>query len=191
MNVNEPETRGVALALHVVLDDLGRGAGPGLVALLITWMGRQAAFSLSILGWIPCGLCIRAPAPLPLPPGPLSIHESAALPALRALPLSLPAPDPSCHPAMGCLLPAFLRYFLPLPIPPRPWPPAPLHPELGLFRSLSRIALERENPSGRLGLPPPRHSTPGLVRKNLRCPQRGGGYRSFPSDGLHARPSAD
>jgi len=58
MNVNEPETRGVALALHVVLDDLGRGAGPGLVALLITWMGRQAAFSLSILGWIPCGLCI-------------------------------------------------------------------------------------------------------------------------------------
>jgi len=24
MNVNEPETRGVALALHVVLDDLGK-----------------------------------------------------------------------------------------------------------------------------------------------------------------------
>lgn len=58
MNVNEPETRGVALALHVVLDDLGKGLGPAIVALLITALGRQLAFSLSIAGWIPCGLCI-------------------------------------------------------------------------------------------------------------------------------------
>ena len=28
MNVNEPETRGVALALHVVLDDLGKVPAP-------------------------------------------------------------------------------------------------------------------------------------------------------------------
>jgi hypothetical protein len=60
MNVNEPETRGVALALHVVLDDLGKGVGPALVAVLITALGRQLAFSLSIAGWIPCGLLIRA-----------------------------------------------------------------------------------------------------------------------------------
>lgn len=59
MNVNEPETRGVALALHVVLDDLGKGVGPALVAVLITALGRQLAFSLSITGWIPCGLLIR------------------------------------------------------------------------------------------------------------------------------------
>lgn len=59
MNVNEPETRGVALALHVVLDDLGKGMGPALVAVLITALGRQLAFSLSIAGWIPCGMLIR------------------------------------------------------------------------------------------------------------------------------------
>ncbi len=36
-NVNEPGTRGVALPLHVVqLDDLGKGVGPALVAVLIT-----------------------------------------------------------------------------------------------------------------------------------------------------------
>ena len=60
MNVNEPETRGVALALHVVLDDLGKGVGPAIVAVLITALGRQLAFSLSILGWVPCGLLICA-----------------------------------------------------------------------------------------------------------------------------------
>ncbi len=59
MNVNEPETRGVALALHVVLDDLGKGVGPALVAVLITALGRQLAFSLSIAGWVPCGMLIR------------------------------------------------------------------------------------------------------------------------------------
>jgi len=58
MNVNEPETRGVALALHVVLDDLGKGLGPAVVAVLITGLGRQFAFSLSVAGWIPCGLMI-------------------------------------------------------------------------------------------------------------------------------------
>ena len=31
MNVTEPETRGVALALPVVLDDLGKGFGPALI----------------------------------------------------------------------------------------------------------------------------------------------------------------
>ena len=60
MNVNEPETRGVALALHVVLDDLGKGFGPALVALLITALGRQLAFSQSVAGWLPCGILIGA-----------------------------------------------------------------------------------------------------------------------------------
>lgn len=69
MNVNEPETRGVALALHVVLDDLGKGLGPAIVALLITALGRQLAFSLSIAGWIPCGLCIREYPPCSAHPG--------------------------------------------------------------------------------------------------------------------------
>ncbi len=36
MAVNEPEARGVALAMQTVLDDVGKGMGPALVAALIT-----------------------------------------------------------------------------------------------------------------------------------------------------------
>ncbi len=42
LNVNEPETRGLALALQTVLDDVGRGLGPFLVAMLISRYGRCA-----------------------------------------------------------------------------------------------------------------------------------------------------
>jgi predicted MFS family arabinose efflux permease len=55
LNVNEPETRGVALALQTMLDDLGKGLGPALVAAIITNVGRTVAFNISALGWIPCG----------------------------------------------------------------------------------------------------------------------------------------
>jgi hypothetical protein len=58
LNVNSPETRGVAIALQSVTDDLGRGLGPVVVAGFISTMGRQAAFNLSILAWGPCGLII-------------------------------------------------------------------------------------------------------------------------------------
>ncbi len=36
LNVNEPESRGFALGLMTVLDDIGKGAGPSLVSILIT-----------------------------------------------------------------------------------------------------------------------------------------------------------
>jgi hypothetical protein len=39
LNVNEPETRGVALALQTVLDDLGKGLGPLLVSLMVSAWG--------------------------------------------------------------------------------------------------------------------------------------------------------
>jgi hypothetical protein len=53
----DPETRGVALALQSVTDDLGRGLGPIIVAAFITSLGgRRNAFNLAISGWIPCGL---------------------------------------------------------------------------------------------------------------------------------------
>ena len=58
MNVNEPETRGVALALQTMLDDLGKGLGPALVAALISSVGRTTAFNISTAGWIPCGLLL-------------------------------------------------------------------------------------------------------------------------------------
>lgn len=61
MNVNEPESRGVALALHVVLDDLGKSFGPAILALLITIVGRQQAFSIAVMGWLPCGILIGEP----------------------------------------------------------------------------------------------------------------------------------
>lgn len=40
LNVNEPETRGVALAWQSMTDDLGKGLGPALVAALIAKLGR-------------------------------------------------------------------------------------------------------------------------------------------------------
>jgi predicted MFS family arabinose efflux permease len=55
MNVNEPETRGVALALQTTLDDLGKGLGPAIVASMISGLGREAAFSWATAGWVPCG----------------------------------------------------------------------------------------------------------------------------------------
>lgn len=58
MNVNEPETRGVALALQTTLDDLGKGLGPAIVALMISGLGRQSAFFWATAGWIPCGILL-------------------------------------------------------------------------------------------------------------------------------------
>ena len=39
-----------------------QGFGPALVALLISALGRQAAFTLSVAGWLPCGALIGTPA---------------------------------------------------------------------------------------------------------------------------------
>lgn len=58
MNVNEPETRGVALALQTMLDDLGKGLGPALVAAIVSGVGRETAFNISAAGWIPCGMLL-------------------------------------------------------------------------------------------------------------------------------------
>lgn len=37
--MNEPELRGVALAMQTVLDDLGKGLGPLLVSLMVSAWG--------------------------------------------------------------------------------------------------------------------------------------------------------
>lgn len=44
--------------MQATLDDLGKGLGPALVAVLITWMGRTAAFNVAVCGWLPCGLML-------------------------------------------------------------------------------------------------------------------------------------
>ncbi|GAX82743.1 hypothetical protein CEUSTIGMA_g10169.t1 [Chlamydomonas eustigma] len=59
INVNDPEVRGVALALQSMTDDLGKALGPFIVALFITALGSQErAFNLAICSWIPCGMLI-------------------------------------------------------------------------------------------------------------------------------------
>ncbi|KAL3148730.1 hypothetical protein ABBQ38_014141 [Trebouxia sp. C0009 RCD-2024] len=62
LNVNEPETRGVALAWQTMTDDLGKGLGPALVAALISALGRRSAFNLAIAGWLPCGALLAGVA---------------------------------------------------------------------------------------------------------------------------------
>ncbi|KAK9832459.1 hypothetical protein WJX74_010797 [Apatococcus lobatus] len=59
MAVNEPEARGVALAMQTVLDDVGKGMGPALVAALITaFHSRYTAFNIAIGCWVPCGIVL-------------------------------------------------------------------------------------------------------------------------------------
>ena len=45
LNVNEPETRGVALGMQTVMDDCGRGLGPLLVAGILAVLKRCACSS--------------------------------------------------------------------------------------------------------------------------------------------------
>lgn len=48
--------------MQTTLDDLGKGLGPALVAAVISWAGRRAAFNIAICGWIPCGIMMMAAA---------------------------------------------------------------------------------------------------------------------------------
>lgn len=60
LNVNEPELRGAALALQSLTDDLGKGLGPFVVAWFISGLGRQTAFNIAVLGWVPCALLVMS-----------------------------------------------------------------------------------------------------------------------------------
>ena len=63
LNVNEPEVRGVALALQTVLDDLGKGLGPLLVSLMVSawgsWVPHLTA-DPSIGPWLRARGCFSA-----------------------------------------------------------------------------------------------------------------------------------
>merc|ERR1719359_92346 len=59
LNVNEPEARGAAFAVFALFDNLGKGLGPMLVAVMISYWGREVAFNCGILvGWLQCGICL-------------------------------------------------------------------------------------------------------------------------------------
>ena len=37
-------------------DDLGKGLGPGVVAILIAYNGRVTAFNIAMWAWVPCAI---------------------------------------------------------------------------------------------------------------------------------------
>ena len=59
-NVTTSKNRGLAFAVNVLCDDVGKGAGPYFVARLISWTGsRKEAFDIGILNWLLSGtLCL-------------------------------------------------------------------------------------------------------------------------------------
>lgn len=57
INVNPPWRRSAAFAFYNLTDDLGKGLGPAMSAALLYFIpDRTAAFTVSILFWLPCGL---------------------------------------------------------------------------------------------------------------------------------------
>jgi len=59
INSNTPETRGSALALFNMCNDVGKGLGPLIGAALIGVFGRRIALTIAITAWLPCGvLCL-------------------------------------------------------------------------------------------------------------------------------------
>ena len=47
MNVNHPNTRGMAFSIYNLADDLGRGFGPFIISFFILQFGRQWGFNLA------------------------------------------------------------------------------------------------------------------------------------------------
>lgn len=61
-NVTTPDQRGFAFAAFALCDDLGRGAGPVLIAHGIRRWGRRDTFACAMLAWLPCALLNGATA---------------------------------------------------------------------------------------------------------------------------------
>ena len=61
-NVTQTDQRGLAFASFALFDDLGRGAGPALIAQCTRRFGRRTTFAWSILGWLPCAMLNGATA---------------------------------------------------------------------------------------------------------------------------------
>lgn len=58
MNVNIPKNRSSMFALYNLTDDLGKGLGPAMSAVILglTPQDRSLGLSISVLFWIPCAL---------------------------------------------------------------------------------------------------------------------------------------
>ena len=51
LNVNIPDTRGSAMAVFSLCDDVGKGLGPPIIAALVGIYGRRVAFSIAVCMW--------------------------------------------------------------------------------------------------------------------------------------------
>ena len=62
LSVNAPETRGSAQAVLVLTDDLGKGFGPSVIALLIYMFGgRLEALAIAVIaGWTLCSVMLAS-----------------------------------------------------------------------------------------------------------------------------------
>ena len=58
MNVNHPNTRGMAFSIYNLADDLGRGFGPFIISFFILQFGRKWGFNLANGIWFFCGIFI-------------------------------------------------------------------------------------------------------------------------------------
>lgn len=83
INANSPKNRSAAFALYNLTDDLGKGLGPALSAIILTLIpDRTTALSVSILFWIPCGL-FWLPIIFNFKKDELHVRESLVQDALR------------------------------------------------------------------------------------------------------------
>ncbi|EQA45224.1 transporter, major facilitator family protein [Leptospira broomii serovar Hurstbridge str. 5399] len=57
LNVNTPKNRAAMFSLYNLTDDLGKGLGPAMAAIILGFVAeRSTAFTIAVLFWIPCGL---------------------------------------------------------------------------------------------------------------------------------------
>jgi len=62
LNVNPPEIRGTVFGIFCITDDVGKGFGPFISAMLIAWFGRLTAFNVCICLWAACAVLLAAMA---------------------------------------------------------------------------------------------------------------------------------
>ena len=75
ISVNQPKERASVFAIYNLTDDLGRGLGPALSAILLTLIPeRSTALAVSILFWLPCGL-LWLPAVFNFKKEEIEVHE--------------------------------------------------------------------------------------------------------------------
>jgi len=66
LNTIPQKSRGSIFGVYTIMDDLGKGLGPALVASWVRSLGRTDSFKLGILFWLPCGLfCLLMTCTIP------------------------------------------------------------------------------------------------------------------------------